>query len=193
MRWYKHAIYTKVRVPFLANLTGLHGSDYLLSPSRPHCVEHHWYDRKFKSSTLRRHPLSHLNPSLKWGHFQKLLLTCIEDGQFLSCSWTLSTNYFSNPPSLISKGHASPFTASTRNHHLHCTGWRGACILLSFSSVVSQFGSSKNSAFNINIYQFVFKRTVNPSLPHSTGWYFYNVYINMWFQWDDFTLLFLLC
>lgn len=177
----------------LAIFTGLYRLNSLLPPTRPHCVAQQHYTKAFKSSLLPQHPLLQFNPWPKW-HL------------FINCCWSSKTDFFFLlfmntqpwllfPSSLIDfqRSHQSFYSLDLEQAPMYHAGWRGACIPLSFLSVVSQFSSSKNSAFNINIYQFVFKRTVNPSLPHSTGWYFYNVCINMWFQWDDFTLLFLLC
>jgi len=52
---------------------------------------------------------------------QKSLLKCRGDRQFSSCPGTLSLDCFSHPPSLISKGHVSPFTALTWNNDLYTT------------------------------------------------------------------------
>lgn len=100
----------------LAILTGLYRLNPLLPSSKPRCV-----------ATTPQHLRAHrccsilfleFNPWLKW-----CLLTnrcwSAEKTQFFSFSWTLSPNYFSHPPSLISKGHASPFTALTWNNHLY--------------------------------------------------------------------------
>lgn len=177
----------------LAILTGLYRLNSLLPPSRPHCVVHHHYTTALKSSSLLQHPLLQFNPWLKW---------CLS----ANCCWsarrqTIFLLFMNTQPWLLLPSSLIDFQRSCQSFYsldleqlpIYQTGWRGVSIPLSFLPVISQFSSSKNSAFNINIYQFVFKRTVNPSLPHSTGWYFYNVCINMWFQWDDFTLLFLLC
>lgn len=175
----------------LAILTGLYRLNTLLPHGRAHSIAHHHYTMVFESSSLLQH-LLHFNCWLKWW-------------LFTNCCWspekTVFILFMNTHDRLLLPPSLSDFQRScqsflqpwfgTNTYIPHCMErWVYFAI---FFVTLPQISSTKNRASKINFYQFVFKRTVNPSLPHSTGWYFYNVCINMWFQWDDFTLLFLLC